>query len=72
MEAQRLDDAGEEVPEASGCYVDCTEMCRYLADGRCLSSKELCGVRNSLRKSSWKELDDKIAGPAKRMKSFRG
>ena len=72
MEAQRLDDAGEEVPEASGCYVDCTEMCRYLADGRCLSSKELCGVRNSLRKSSRKELNDGIAGPAERMKLFRG
>ena len=68
MGAQRLDDAGEEVREASGCDVDCTEMCWYLADGRCLSSKELCSVR----KSSRKELYDEIAGPAKRMKSFSG
>ena len=35
--AQKLYDAGEEVREASD--VDCTEMCWYLADGRCLSSK---------------------------------
>ena len=34
-----IGDAGEEVREASGCDVDCTEMCWYLADGRCLSSK---------------------------------